>query len=541
MLKIFRPLLIISSIILYLGWIYFPALTTHYLHHDDVNYFYITTTQHKPKNYQLSLASGRFIGARIYAAYGLFVKSIADLSFLRISSFIQLIICVLIIYALLIKYLKNPFHALCISALMGTLPGFQVLVTFAAYAFQTTGALLGLTAAYLINRIPDDQNLWKRLIHPFNLLSILCLLAGFGVHPSTPLLYWTGITILFLCHSEHFSFKTVIVKMINPFFTAFCSMTLYAGILKITKKYFTNIDIGAYNPYTIANNYVEKINWFFQEPFLNSLNLWNIFPNHFIANTLLIFILLTAMVYCIYTCVKSPASRRKSIIFKFLFIGIILSAFIFLSFITNLLAVKNAPYYRCCLALTTIILLFFLLSLRQWFMFLPPKFNQILFSGFLFICLILTGINARTNLTNYRVRPSQIELALLMKTLKGVNFFEYQRIYVVQPDQSIIKTRYDEFGTPTSQYTFDIIGFIAAGIRECVKNNYSIYYFNFDYPTSVATFIFSDKNGKRYAFDIIIATGSDDKRVKEAPPTLTIDMTPLYYRNGELAYLRSEN
>ncbi|MBP9853445.1 MAG: hypothetical protein KBD53_01100 [Candidatus Omnitrophica bacterium] len=540
MLKIVRPILVTFSIILYLGWIYFPALTTHYLHHDDVNYFLRTTTQTEPKGYQFSLAIGRFVGARIYAAYGALVNSVADLNLLRISSFIQIIICILILYHLLTRYLKNRFHALSISLLIGTLPGFQVLVTFAAYAFQTTGALLGLTAAYILSRIPADENNPKYFIHPLNLLSIPCLIAAIATHPSTSLLYWAGITILFLSYAKDYSLKTTALKMINPFFTAFVSMGLYAVIIGVTKKYFNTTHLGFYDPYGITVDYIEKLKWFFREPFFNSLNLWNIFPNHLIANGVLIFILITAFAYGACSIIKSPISIRKNLILRFIFIGILLSALLFLSFITNLLAVSNAPYYRCCIALGTIILILLFLSIRQWFELFPTMYRQHMFSLFLLLCLIFVGYYARLTLVNNRVKPSQIEFAHLMSSLKKVNLFQYQRIYVIQLDRFLIKTRYDEFGTPTTHYDEDIIGFISAGIREYVKNEYTAYYIGFDFKTKIATYIFMDKNGEKHAFYVMISAGAQDKAINGMDATLVIDMTPLYYKSGELAYLRLE-
>ncbi len=75
---------------------------------------------------------------------------------------------------------------------------------------------------------------------------------------------------------------------------------------------------------------------------------------------------------------------------------------------------------------------------------------------------------AYDNILQYRIIPSQNELAYIKKQLRRQDLYRFQRVHFIRPDPKMYEAfrRYDEFGVPTTAYKQDIPGILKCALRE---------------------------------------------------------------------------
>lgn len=532
-----KRLLLFFGLLIVILIVYHPVLTTTYLYHDDVNFFLQTPTQKVPKSFHLSLSIGRFIGAPIYAGYSWIVNSIDDLKRIRFLSLLQFAWIAYLIQFLLRPLFRHFVLRLTVALMIVCLPSFQVLATQAGYAFQTTGVLLSLLAVYMINRISTEKGWLQSIFSLYGCLGCGLFILGIATHPSTSMFYWTGMGIVLL--GDLRSGSQTWIKRAGILLTLGCSaMVLYALGLKISRMISPPGDYGIYNPHSIATDIGGKFHWFVTEPFVNASNFYTIFPS---VNTTLIIslgILLCGLFGAMRMMQRLNRRQMNRPLLQTAAALVLCVLLIILSFSTNLLAVGNAAFYRCLIALSALLLIYLISGIHVILNTLPlPKRQTIIFVLSLLL-LALTGYWTHDNIVRFRTWPSQVETQHLLSRMRDEPIIRFGRIHLIHPDRKELLNRYDEFGGPTSSFRGDTIGLISAGVIETLSEEMSIYQIHYDFKTNVASYIFEDDSKSKKAFRLQISSGTKTDAIYGSIPTLIIDMTSIYQSEDKLSYLR---
>jgi len=349
-----------------------------------------------------------------------------------------------LIFRQLRQYSLTSIQAYLAVSAMFFLPGFADIHIFGISSFYFTICLF--LSAWVFDRSLGQKD---------NLVSILIFLFAISIYPPAAMFYWTCAGIYLLFGKERYSlhFKQNLVSLMG---VGIISLLIYAISILIMHYFFSSkIGTNLYNPYVLNSHYLAKLNWFFHEPLNNALNLWNIFPQKRISFVVLSFILLSLIIFM-------PKKKFSSTLFW----QILLFAFIFfLSFLPNLAAQGNAAFYRCLLALSSLIWFLSIWSFSKW----SKKYLTIV----LFILFIDAGMTTFCNVLSYRVLPSFIEWRAYQTLAKEIESSPIRPIHIMLPFHYTIE-RYDEFGAVSSHYLFDIYHMIYCALNDTGKPNNSI-------------------------------------------------------------------
>ncbi len=532
-----RRLFIVFLFLICILCVYSPTLTTTYLYHDDVNFFLQTPTQKTPKSFHLSLAIGRFIGAPIYAGYSWLIESIDDLKRIRFMSLLQFAAIGGIFFNLTRPLLKHSMLRFNTALMILFLPSFQVLATQAGYAFQTTGVLLSLLAIFTVSRLDADKSFFKSVVSVNGLIGCSLLILAIATHPSTSMFYWSGLGIVLLGDlrqgRDHWIRRNSILLTIGCL-----GMVLYAVGLKISRTINPPGDYGIYDPHSISTNIGSKLQWFIAEPFVNASNFYDIFPSVTVSLLVSVFILLAGCVGSIRLFRRlSSLPNSRPLLQIGMAVGLPL-ALIVLSFSTNLLAVGDAPFYRCIIALSALLLVYVITGVELMIRSIKLPHTAKLIAALSLIAVIVSGLHARQNVIRYRTKPSHVETQHLLSRMSEQPLTLFGRIHLIHPNRKELRNRYDEFGGPTSSFRGDTIGLISAGVIETLSDQLDIYQIHYDFKTHVASYIFTDDTQSKKAFRLQITSGTKTEAIHGSVPTLIIDMTSIYQPTGELYYLK---
>jgi hypothetical protein len=83
---------------------------------------------------------------------------------------------------------------------------------------------------------------------------------------------------------------------------------------------------------------------------------------------------------------------------------------------------------------------------------------------------------------------------MMEKVVKKVIDQNLYAIHFIRPNIKEMKTRYDEFGTPTSAYSQDFIGYVAALVRDVSFEPFQYSHAAFDPKTYTTQFLFKHVN-----------------------------------------------
>ncbi len=284
------PTASLRSIILFLLFffiiavVYSPVLYFDYLFHDDCC-FWVKLKEYGFKYYahDLLIAYCRFGLAWLFDLEHFFVHKILDLKFLR---FLAIVISSGNAFFLLKQMRRLSFsdvRAFLVISAMFFLPGFAETFFYAStFALVVTFSL----ACWSFHRIETGKGM---------VIPIFSFLLAITIYPSVAMFYWTmtGLYILFVPDRFSVLFRRNIFRLMVA---GLLGLLIYA-ILVFLMHYFFSSKIGnsLHNPYVISSDWPSKLQWFFQEPIGNALNLWNIFPQVITSIIVSGFILFTAL------------------------------------------------------------------------------------------------------------------------------------------------------------------------------------------------------------------------------------------------------
>jgi hypothetical protein len=513
--------LIFLAVFTALSIAYWPAMTSQYLYHDDVVYFMTTPTRLEPPGSLYNVAIGRFLGGHMLIGLGLLVRTMSDLNFIRFLSVLQLSLCGFLFAVWSRKHFLSLRQSLFIAIATFTLPPFQIMVSQAGMGFQPMGILFAILSAIFTYRIPIEGQGLKRFFNKNIFFATLLFLCAISVYQPAAMFFWAMLGFILLFSNQ--SFKDLTQRVFHFVYVGFMTFSVYGVMLQQTKKYFTQFSLLEYNPYFLTHDYGGKIKWFFTEPMISAFNLWNVFPRISYASLLLGFILLGVClkIVCLY--------RAKTLdVKRLLFIGVVLFGLIFASFLPNLASENNLFFYRCIPGLMALVLFFVLASCRECVEFLR-KANKALTLSIIFAGFALCGVVfAYQTIVQHRIVPSQREWKLFFETIVQSNINQYQRIYIIEPQEEHLRHRADEYRNLTTRYSHNMLGLLSCALREMSKGKMRVFDIAYDSAGKKARFIFEDlkKPGVYLPYEIGIASGPALDHFEEG--TLVIDMRVLH-------------
>lgn len=515
-----------------------PALHPHYIYHDEVKNFLITPFRtFIPDHYQ-DVFCGRPLSAMLLTAKGLLVHQVSDLAVIRLFYLFILSLAAWILTGWLETHGVRTLQALLLALLIFTLPPFQVMVAFMG-SCQPIAVLTAVYSAKFAKTMPLGKNAGKRFLSRSAGMSIGLLFAALLIYPPHAMYYWVMAAIVLLSFNKE-SFDHWGGVLTNLFYAGFGALGIYGLVLMATKPYFADLTIGGYNPYVSAMDVAGKLRWFFKEPLVNALNLWNIFPERKTAYAAGGFILAACLLQIgrAYKDIKEERIQKKQIYVVCLSFCLFV-ILVFLTFLPNLAAGVHAAHYRCLAGLMSMVVLTIFWAVQKWLVFVPKPVRETVLTILLILSCFGGVVSAHRNLYAYRVKPSIAEFEYLKDKISAVPLDELKEIHIIRPDVSKLKSRYDEFGTPTTFFHHNISAMVTVILRELNKGKMTIYDIGYDSKSQADIYTFQDRMdpGRRYTYSIKISHSPRRNIPQIGGPVTVIDMTELYKSGRELNYL----
>ncbi len=453
-----KNILIFLLIFIILSAVYYPAIQGYYGHHDDY-YFWIKTPNGLHVQHEFVVYLGRFLGAELQTMAGRFIHSLRDLNYLRFVSVFCISLCAFSCYFWFRPYFPNAISACLFAILIFTLPPFEAIVGWAICFYISIALFLASCAAHFAFQSSLIKPFCKSPINKYSLLASLFLFSSLAIYQFAAMFYWVMVCF-FILSSSRKPYGELRHQILKFFCIGLGTIAIYAFFLNIINPY--NVDLNpnetmtSYNPYTIKQNYLLKLDWFIMEPLFNSLNLWDIIPHNIdVAVTIFLFILVTYLFSLIKITWLSAKRQTTVPSGRITFNLLITISLILLTFMPGLFNVGLAPFYRCSSALTTLVVIGLLWAINEWLSILKKSLRDFVLTAIVVWGCLFGMIQANFNVYYYRALPSNLEVTFLKKILQKQDTTKFQRIYIRRPPHLMIR-RYDEFANLTMHTEQDI-------------------------------------------------------------------------------------
>ncbi|MCU6710516.1 glucosyltransferase domain-containing protein [Paenibacillus sp. J5C_2022] len=320
--------------------------------------------------------------------------------------------------------------------LIGTLPAFQVYASWAiTFIFPWATALTALSVRCIAFRAEAALRRKAGLLA----LSALILVVSLNIYQPAAMFFWVFAVIqLFVRYRQQYETQ---VRMFGYYMLVFLSSLLASYlILKLTETFFVH---RLERSQLISSFYdvLVKLKWFATYPLTDAANFVNIHSTFWTALLVLGTTLVGAFFYLDHSV------KRKLVL-----IAMGLSIILF-SYTPNLLVASSPPSYRTQVALSSLLLLFLIMSLKGLSQLIANKtFVQKWSQAGVILVLPLFSVWAIYNVTAAIVIPQFTELVNVSMQLTADKLVSAQTIYYVAPDsdnpaRSLAPyKKYDEFG-----------------------------------------------------------------------------------------------
>ena len=440
---------------------YSPVWCFDYLFHDDGS-FWVKAREYGFRHifFDNIMSQCRYGNALLLQLEAFFVHKIVDLKILRSIGIVFMAINASFLWRLMRRYPFLEAQAFLIVSAMFLLPEFAAIIFYSISAAYFP--LCIFLCCWAFYRLVNGQRIF---------LSALLLFAAITIYQPLGMFYWalTGMHILFSPDRSSPAYKKDTFRLMVA---GFAGLLCYAVSVYIMHYFFSSkIGHSLYNPYVVSFDVVGKLRWFFQEPLANALNLWDIFPK--LSTSLIVagFILITALM------VKF---NKKISLFNFWQLAAFIVVF-FLTFLPNLAARANAPFYRCLVPLASLIWLMVVWSIFQWAKIIPGILNARALTVLLSIIVTVGGIVTFLDVLDERVLPSSIEWNAYRDAAVQVRLRGMKAVHIIVPRHQFSKERYDEFGVLSSHYPFDLYQLTACAFNEIGKAGHGLPLLYFSY------------------------------------------------------------
>ncbi len=517
---------------------YSPAVLGYYAHLDDYSHFWgwerkeFHNFPHYYKDrYAYQMGCGRFLWAVFFIIYEWAAPSIRDLNMVRLLIIFNLSLCAFICFYWMNKNFSNTLLSFLFSISIFTLPPFEVMASYAMSLPISFAIIFSSLASMLSSRVILIKSFYQVMINKYTIVAILLLMCSLMIYQPAAMFYWIFVALFILFSFEK---KEEVIKQIrNIFFIGLTAIGIYAVIIQLMKGIGIFNFYHIYNPIYMTKNYIGKLKWFIERPLKDSLNLWNIFPTVTQAFRIVVFIFVSCLL-SFYQTIRNHGFRygNVKVVLKKIICLLLFIILIFLSYLPNLLAAFNFPWYRSSLVLTTLILIILLWAVNEWVVFLATSRRKIILTVILGVTCIWGLTQAYRNVLYYRVIPSSLEVQHIKTTLQKYDLTKFHTIYFIRLRKSLIakQARYDEFGVvSTTDGPFTII---YPYLIKCILRELGMQAYLIPETVWIVKYLPNKPGIEKHNFHYLhVSSGIEGQPFLVDPETLVIDMTKLYGYN----------
>ncbi|MBF0490402.1 MAG: hypothetical protein HQL15_07245 [Candidatus Omnitrophica bacterium] len=486
----FRPWISFFLLFLILGIVCSPAIYFNYLHHDEAC-FWLNLFSYKQNLADEDWAIGRYAAAVLLNLQGLFVHRASDVTFLRFLAILLLSGNAYMLLRRVSRFSWSYLQAFLIVLAISILPGFADGVFCASNVYVICSVFL---ACWSFCRAEDGRGFF---------IPSVAFLASIMFYPSGAMFYWTMVGMSMLFVQDRFA-PIFIKKLFRVTGIGLISLLSYAVLIFLMSFYYSHkIQDVNYSPYKLAPDWIGKLRWFLQEPLLNALNLWCIFPKWLTALIIAGFIILTVLIMSFRGLKQIQIHNRRDVLLTYVWQSAFFIFIFFMTFLPNLAAGFNAAFYRCLIPLTSLIILVLIWASLQWIKLIPISIGRPILTGLLSMAVIYGGVTTFDNVLYYRVLPSHIEWNAFRVMAQSIPFKKTDSIYIICSNHIPQIERYDEFGVLTSHYRLDMFPLLVSAFSEEEFGSVQLPLTYISYPQdnrilSVTKFVYKKFSGEKW-------------------------------------------
>lgn len=400
------------------------------------------------RSYDIQIVSyGRPIYAVLVNLTFSAMHTVSDLAFLRLAAAVSLGVLAWMFYQALRLVGIHRIYALVFPLLICTTPPYEVFVAWESCAFFLSAAILAGAALMSVDRAFNRRATKQGLL--FGGASLVLLAMAMMLYQPAAMVFCVFAAIFLLGRNQ--SLRSTVARL-----GVYCSVLIIALELdymaaKILPQMLYGTQIQGVRT-EFASDLLAKAAWFFQEPLVNALNLWNLLPTIQIALIVGIF----SLVGLFFFVPGKLIERGGKVLIAFLVLP--------LSYLPNLVVQESWASYRTEVALTSLVVLYAgfallgFLSLALKVKKGPFRVRQAgptknlyvyLATAVLVVSMIFGSVLAARNVTAYFALPQAEELSILANQLNTTALAKASSIYVIPcswSDSISPVVRYDEFG-----------------------------------------------------------------------------------------------
>jgi outer membrane lipoprotein-sorting protein len=463
-----KNLLVFLLFLFVLLLVYFPCVTGYYVHHDD--YFIWAYEKEKSLSahptFDIVMQLGRPITNLILTAKERMVSCLSDANTVRAVSILELSILLLLLFFWLRSSSLQDRDCLVLCLLIGTLPAFQVYVSYLACCSDIYAAIFSLISIMLLRK---GLSSGRRILNILTVTALIFFLMGLFTYQPAAMFFWpaAAVPILF-CEPDKWRENRGAFRRYLTF--GILAIIIYFMLYKIFYlKIIEPVRVEElYSGGLIApTEILSQIIWFVKEPLINALNLWNIFPST--PLTVLVIFVLAFGVYGDITAIHKaadPESKRRlasSFYEKWLLIACLLP----LSYSANLVGKTHMPFYRTTAALGALIGILFYRGFLEMgrLIRIDSRPNMLLC-----IACVISLFSCQRNMQDFAFAQSMEIRYVKNQLIENMDkLARNDPIYVIpfeRDSQYGKQARYDEFHALSSSYPADIPLMVECALSE---------------------------------------------------------------------------
>ena len=514
---------------------YLPVFLFKYLHHDDVNFFLQGPTFSFYSFFDMNFSAGRFLGAWIFSWIGKTISSFSNVQLLRSVCVLGLILAGMMLSRQLRKYFSSRLQACLLVIMTFTLPAFEILASYAGICFQIIGVLFAIGAATIVLNVPDTEPLGKRLRSFRSLGAVSLLIAAICVYQPTAMFYWACLAPALLFSKE--GEQPARNRAIHFYAVGFLGLIVYAATLFLVRPYIEVKASLGYDPFLFSSAISQKVLWFFQEPLLNVLNLWKVYPALSLGLTVAGYFLFSVSFF-LYQWLRGAKSINRSRIQALAFRGFGLAFLFPLTVLPSLAWAKDAAFYRCLTGLSFLVLCLLVWVTQRWIEYIFGSKKEKATLVVFIVGAVLGVMFSCVNVYRYVVYPDHVVYQQFRNDFSKIDPGSYDQICFIKPRKEILRNRYDEFGFPVIAESRNDVGLTAAIVMDFLGRWYYPFHIRFDKEQSIVKFYLqSYSDGTPVYFEKRIMSAWEGEPRPSLLSTMEVSFADLYKPGGPLNYL----
>ncbi len=453
-----------------LSIVFFPGITGHYLYHDDV-FLWDWQRTHWATHVQYIQQGkcGRPLAKFIMFSMDSLVGTINSANIVR---FFTIVIISLIALAIdiwlrrICGFLKRD--SFLVSLAIVVLPPFQVYVYPVAAFYVPVAILLSIFSAFVLLKQERNQ---ERLINfrffEWPLYSLFLLLCSLMTYQSGST-FFIALLAIWLIGADCREMNNIKWPWLH-LAIFFIAVLIYFIFFKMLVPANAMGEGSIYNN-SVAFNYGQKLCWFFRQPMVAALNLWQnvlIFSSRAVAVGVFSIIFLGIVSEFLYLMRSEDVSNKgilaRNLLFKYLAILVL----ILLSCCVTLVIHAYVSFYRTLAPLMAIVFILFWNGIRRILVVFLKQggYETIATVVLIFIC-ICAMIFAQVTFRKYCVDNNSRELRYIENEIISKYNSHIQRVYVIRPTCFVKGNDNDEFGNTTCFWSHDVPGLVKAAFQE---------------------------------------------------------------------------